>query len=66
MRHSLRNRGLDPLDTSKFMFHNVLISPGMTATDGQNPGFTLFKLSIDQQLAYDLKWVFLSLEKTYN
>ena len=47
------------------MFHNLLISPGVSSVDGQNPGFTLFKVDLEDHKAYDLNFIFLGIEKTY-
>ncbi len=47
-------------------YHNIIISPGMTAIYGQNPGFTLFELDSDNQAISDVRMIFLPIEKTYN
>ena len=44
----------------------MLLNPGVTSADGNNPGFSLFKLDTHRQLAYGLTQTFLQIEKTYN
>ena len=29
-------------------YHNMIINPGVTSFDGQNPGFTLFNIDLDK------------------
>ena len=36
-------------------YHNMLIDPGMTAFDGQNPGFSTLQFDLKRQVFYDLK-----------
>jgi hypothetical protein len=44
----------------------MIISPGMTSFDGQNPGFLMLNLNQTSQIAYDLKFIFLPIEATLN
>lgn len=40
----MSNRNLTFVGPS--LYHNMIISPGLTAFDAQNPGFTLFTLNL--------------------
>ena len=44
----------------------MIVNPGATGFDGENPGYTLLKINTTSQIAYDLQFKFLSIEKTYN
>jgi hypothetical protein len=35
-------------------YHNFIINPGVTSVDGVNPGYTLLRLDLQKQVAYDL------------
>ena len=62
-----RNEQLQYLNfTGPKRYHNMLISPGVTSFDGQNPGYTVMQLNLTSQIAYDLKMTFLPIDKTYN
>jgi hypothetical protein len=48
-----------------FMFHNILLCPGVTSLDGQNPGYATLQIDQLTNKAHDLKMTFLTIEKTY-
>jgi hypothetical protein len=48
---------------TKFDFHNLLVTPGVTPNKGQNPGIAMFE--VDNGVAHNLKFEFLDLGKTY-
>ena len=50
-----------PIDEKKgtnFSFHNIIIAPSITLTSESLPGYTVFKLDDETQIARDLKMVF--------
>lgn len=46
-------------------YHNMLIHPGVTSFDGQNPAFTKFWLNETSHIIYDVEFTFLSVKETY-
>jgi len=61
--HSSSNVADLPDTESKFDFHNLLVSPGVTPYDGSNPGVTHFEISEDFT-PQNLRMQFLNLNKT--
>ena len=49
----------------KYYYHNMLVSPGITPIDGQNPGFATFTVDPTTLNPEDWQLRFLQLEKTY-
>jgi hypothetical protein len=47
------------------LYHNMIITPGITSFDGSNPGFITFQLNLTSQIAYDMKQIFLDIQSTY-
>ena len=49
----------------KYYFHNMLVSPGVTPINGQNPGVATFTIDGTTLAPQDWKLHFLDLERTY-
>jgi hypothetical protein len=52
-------------DSPKYFYHNMIVSPGVTPIDGNNPGVATFEISKSTMIPSNLVLYFLSLEKTY-
>jgi hypothetical protein len=50
----------------KQFYHNILLSPGTTSTDGINPGFAQFEVDEETNVPHSLKFTFVDLPLTYN
>ena len=49
----------------KTYFHNLLLSPGLSSKDGQNPGFAVFQIDKTTLVPWGLEMTFIDLAKTY-
>jgi hypothetical protein len=64
LRYHSSNNVADLPDTDdKFDFHNMLVSPGITAYDNSNPGVTTFEITEDL-IPHNLRMEFLNLKDT--
>lgn len=48
----------DEKQGSNYSFHNIIIAPSITLASDSLPGYTIFKLDEQTQIAKDLKMVF--------
>lgn len=51
-------------DAATYFYHNILISPGVTPRNKQNPGFATFDIDLSMTPT-NLKMTFLDLDKTF-
>lgn len=54
-----------PNTEEEFNFHNIFVSPGLTANKGQQPGFTLMEIDASTYEPKNLKMEFFNLAKTF-
>ena len=65
LRYHSSNNVLDLPDTDvKFDFHNMLVSPGITPWDEQNPGVAFFEINDSTYIPQNLRMEFLNLDDT--
>jgi len=64
LRYHSSNNVIDLPDlATKFDFHNMLVTPGVTPYDKSNPGIAMFEIS-EAGVPYGLKIEFLNLQAT--